>query len=572
MTASHPFPTPQKVHRLAQWLLPFGLFLLLSVLTVLPFFWLGTASGHDFEFHAASWLDAAYQWKEGILYPRWTAWTNHGFGEPRYIFYPPLSWMFGAALTLLVPDAAVPILYVLLAQTLAGLSAYLLLRRLVSCRAALLAAACYAVNPDALLITYIRSDFAEQLACVLFPLLLLAALHLCELLDETLPRLTAIVFFAMIFAGVWLCNAPAAVIASYSMALLIAWASIAGRSWKILFRGAAGLALGFGLAGFYLVPAAYEQRWVNIGQALSSGLVPWQNFLFTAVDDVEHTWFNWIASICALSLILLLGLAALFSRRLGSPRESTARNRRVFAPLFVLGSAATILTLRFTLPLWNHLPKLRFVQFPWRWMSMIALVGVCFLAAVMERRRGWIWFAVILALTVPLASFLVNNTWWDEDEMPTMRDGIISGHGFDGTDEYDPRGDDHLDLPVDAPLAKVVPSESTESSAPQASVQIQRWNTEKRDIRVDAPEPARIALRLLNYPAWRVEVNGKVIQPERIDDVNQMVIPVEAGISEIEVRFIRTPDRKAGNAISLVSGLVVVVLFWRGRSRRSGES
>lgn len=555
---------PSYVYRHVRDLLfPGFFFLILSFLIVLPFFWLGTASGHDFEFHAPSWLDVAYQWKQGVLFPRWTAWTNHGFGEPRFIFYPPLSWLLGAALTLLLPDTVVPIAYIVLVQTFAGLSCYVLLRRVVTRRAAMLGAGFYVINPNALLLTYIRSDFAEQLACAFLPLLLLATLRLCNQLEgDSSSRASSVSSFALCLAIIWLCNAPAAVIASYSVCFLIAYAALSQRSIRPLGRGTAGLLLGFGLAAFYIVPAAYEQRWVNIGQALASGLLPSQNFLFTPIADVEHTWFNWIASICTLVLILLFDLAALASRRFSSDNS----NRRSAAlPLLLLGAAATLLTTHWSSPLWNLLPKLRFVQFPWRWISVLALLASCFLAFVVERRRGWIWFAVLLLLSLPLAQFLVVNTWWDPDEMATQRDGIESGHGFDGTDEYDPAGDDHLDLPLDAPFATVLPANLEDKSTPKAEIRVDRWTSERKLVRVVAQSDARIALRVLNYPAWRVEVNGQPIHPERLDDVNQMIVPVNAGTSEICVVFARTPDRTIGNAVSALSALLLMLLCWRGK-------
>src|SRR6266849_11031475 len=255
-------------------LLAAGLSLVLTVGVLIPFFLYGSASGHDFEFHEASWLDAAYQWHEGTIYPRWTAWTNHGFGEPRFVFYPPLSWMLGAALTMLVPGNCVPILFILITQTLAGASAFALLRRLTTEHGAILGSACYAINANALLIIYIRSDFAEQLACAFFPLLLLAALRLDGFLEEKRPTAASVALFALPFAAGGLSTAPAGVIASYSTALLFAWGAVAQRSFLPALRGAAGLGLGMGLAGFYLLPAAYEQRWVNIAQILAAGLLP----------------------------------------------------------------------------------------------------------------------------------------------------------------------------------------------------------------------------------------------------------------------------------------------------------
>jgi hypothetical protein len=567
MTEKH---TNTRPGRVPDWLLPLGLYLLLSVCIVIPFFFYGTASGHDFEFHAASWFDVASQWKQGILYPRWTAFTNHGFGEPRFIFYPPLSWMIGAALTLFLPDAAVPIVFIILLQTFAGLAAYVLLRNLAGRRAAILGAACYLFNPNALLMSYIRSDFAEQLGCAFFPLMLLAALRLADVLDDPRGKKSSVVLFAVPFACAWLSNAPAGVIASYAMALFFAWAAFSQRSWQPLLRGIAGLALGLGLSAFYLLPAAYEQRWVNIGQALSSGLFPSQNFLFTETNDPEHTWFNWIASICAITLILILGLAALASRRF-SANIAQRGNRNAPLALLVLGAAATVITLRVTLPLWTYLPKLRFVQFPWRWMSILALVAACFLAFAMERRRGWLWFVILLLLSIPLAHFQVQNTWWDSDEMPTMRDAMENGSGFDGTDEYDPLGDDHLDLPQNAPETKTLPADSGDSgtAAPEAKVQIQRWTTKEKIILVDSPTEARLALRLLNYPAFRVTVNGKLIAPERMDDVNQMVVPIQAGTSVIAVEFVRTRDRILGDAITTASVLFAAFLFWTGKKRES---
>jgi hypothetical protein len=546
------------------WLLAFGASLLASALIVTPFFWLGSPSGHDIAFHAGSWLDAAGQWKEGIVFPRWAEWANHGFGEPRFIFYPPLSWMLGAALSFVAGWDTVPGAFVVVVQTLAGMCAFALARRVLPERAALFGAFCYAANPNALLIVYLRSDFAELLASAVFPLLFLVAFELVGVLENRERSLAGGVgLFGIIFAAVWLSNAPAGVLASYSVTLVFVWAAITRKSWLPLARGAAGIALGFGLAAFYIIPAAYEQRWVNITQALSTGLLPQENFLYIQTADPEHNFFNWVASSTAVLMIFLTGAAAIAARRGVMGEGERDEKRKLWGVLLLLSAAATLLMLRVTAILWRVLPELRFVQFPWRWMSILAAAFAVYAGALAARRRGWILMILVIMILGGTGAFLGTQGWWDGDDIPTLRAATERDDGFDGTDEYDPAGDDHSNLPAKAPLARMLPPDEDTSKIPNAIVSVVKWTAEEKILRVKAQGPLRIALRLINYPAWRVEVNGREIVPERADDYDQMIVPLGAGESRVQVHFTRTQDRTLGGVITAASLLAAMFLMRR---------
>jgi hypothetical protein len=572
MTYTAEAPNKSSVRRvLREWLPAIGVSLGTAFLIVLPFFSLGTASGHDIAFHASSWLDAAEQWKEGIFYPRWTERANYGFGEPRFIFYPPLSWMLGAALGFVVPWNAVPGVFIVVIQMLAGVSMFALARRFFSAGAALFGAASYAANPYALLIVYMRSDFSEQLACALMPVLLLAALQLCGLLENRWQSSSRVVtIFAVLFAAVWLCNAPAGVMASYSMVLLFAWAAIGEKSLRPLIRGTASLALGFGLAGFYLLPAAYEQRWVNIAQALSFGLLPSQNFLYTLIDDPEHNQFNWIASSVAVLLMVMTGIAALVGYRSMEREEAHETKEKVWRAMLLLSAAAAFLMLRPSSILWTLLPKLRFLQFPWRWMAILAVAYSYFGAGALTRKRGaWIWSVVVVLASGGTATFLVRTAWWDSDDIPTLQEAIANDQGFEGSDEYDPVGDDRTDLPQKAPIVQILPSGAPAQAQPKAEIRIDRWTAEEKKLSVTSSRPLRLSLRLLNYPAWRVEVDGQAVTPQPPEATAQMIVPLSAGTHRITVSFARTRDRTLGGVISAGAGIALLALFCsRGPKRQ----
>jgi hypothetical protein len=556
------------------WLYALLVSLATSLAIIFPFFWMGNASGHDFSFHVASWMDAAAQWHQGILFPRWTDGANHGFGEPRFIFYPPISWMFGVVLGLVVPWIFVPAVFIILTQILAGMCAFALGRRLFPPRGALVCAVCYAANPYALLIVYMRSDFAEQLALAFFPLLFLAAAELLGLFDPPVRSARhSIVFLAITFAAVWLTNAPAGVVASYSLATLFAWTALTKKSWRPLLHGTAALALGFGLAGFYLVPAAYEQRWVNISLALASGLQPSQNFLYAVIADAEHNAFNRIASNTAVLMIALTAIFAVLSLPRG---RSTAPplTKSLWSALVALSVAAAFLMMPVSNLFWQVLPKLRFVQFPWRWMSILAVPFAIFISAavVHKRMRGYRAASVIVAVLAILActaTYMVRHTWWDSEDVPVLLQALQNDEGFEGVDEYDPVGDDHSLLPEKSERVTVTPAdpEAKEKSLSEAEITVQRWTAERKEIHIATRELAVLKLRLLDYPAWSVQVNDAVVVPEQTGESAQITVPLSTGSSHVVVRFIRTPDRTIGALISGVSVLLALLIIQRSTGR-----
>jgi len=354
---------------------------------------------------------------------------------------------------------------------------------------------------------------------------------------------------------------------SYTVALLFVWAAWQGRSWKPLFAGGSGIVLGLGLAAFYIIPAAYEQRWVNIAQALSSGLLPTQNFLYTDINDPEHNVFNWVASTAAIVLIVVTGLASLAARR-KLLEDSRCEKIRLWRALLLVSATATVLMLRFTWPLWHVLPKLRFVQFPWRWMSIVALAFSVFLACAVARKRFAVaWVVVICVVLAGSGVTLAAIAWWDTEDIPTLQAGIAQDEGFDGTDEYDPLGDDHYSLPAKAPRVEVIHGVHEHGAVAETRVAIVRWKGDEKEIHVHARVPLRLAVRLLNYPAWLVTVNGMPVQAERSGgEINQMIVPVGPGDSIIAIKLGRTLDRTIGGEVSLLSLLGVLLLwYWPGR-------
>jgi 6-pyruvoyl-tetrahydropterin synthase related domain len=510
----------------------------------IPFFFLGIPSGHDVEFHLYSWLEVLSQWKQGIVFPRWAALAHFGYGEPRFIFYPPASWALGAGLSTIFPWTLVPNIYLWLILVAAGVSMFLLAQRWLDRRDATFAAVAYALNPYHLVIVYWRSAFAELLASSLLPLLLLLLLRANE------KGRHVIIGLALVLGGAWLINAPAAVMIHYSLALLIMVIAWQRRSPQVLLVGMAAVILGAALAAFYLLPAIYEQRWVNIAQAVSAGSRPVDNFLFVHTDDAVHDAFNRLVSWMAIAEILLTFAAAWAARRWGS------RHRELWYALVAWTAACAVLMLAITGPLWNVLPKLRFMQFPWRWLLCL---GIPFTLLVTVGVRRWTARVAVYLATLCVLAFVWQHfqpPWWDTAaDLREMQDNMATGAGYEGTDEYTPVSADPSSVDKDARRVTV-------DGPAHAAIRVSQWSAEKKLFTADMSGPDNLALHLFNYPAWRVEVNGRRVQAGGKEGTGQMLVPVDAGVNHVQVTFARTWDRRLGGWISLLA-LILLVAFVR---------
>jgi hypothetical protein len=500
-------------------------------------------------------LEVLAQWKHGILYPRWAALAHFAYGEPRFVFYPPASWTLGGAISSVFPWTIASPVFIWIVLVLAGISMFLLARRWLNQRDAIFAAVFYAVNPYHLVIVYWRSAFAEMLASCLVPLLVLLVWKVIN------GERHVVVPLGLLLAAAWLTNAPAAVMIHYSLALLMMFFAWRNRSPKLLLITAGAVVLGACLSAFYLLPAIYEQRWIEIANAVSAGSRPSDNFLFIHTTDPDHDAFNRIVSWLAMLEVVMI-LAATIAGKLWRDARS-----EVWKALSVWALACSILMGPVSAFLWWVLPKLQFMQFPWRWLLCLSMIFTLFVTVGL--RRWWQRGAVCaLSLLVIVGAWrYVQAPWWDTAaDLREMQDNMATGVGYEGTDEYTPLGADPSAIDKDARKVTV-------AGPAHGSIDVLHWDAESKIFTAQMSASDQVVLRLFRYPAWRASVNGRPVETTAREGTGQMLVPVSAGMNQVEVSFVRAWDRTAGGWISLLTAAGVIACFvWRRRRFASAQA
>ena len=574
-----------------------------AFIAIVPELFRGASCGHDFDVHLVSWLDCVNAWRHGIVYPHWAPSPNYGAGEPRFVYYPPSTWLLGAALAGFLPWAAVPIVLTFLIYAATGLATRALSRLALSPAQSTLAGCVAIYSGYALFTGYERTAFPEFAGGFWLPLLMLYTLRICcknsgarqQAFDgSTFP-------LAIALAGAWLSNLPLGVIAAYLLASLAILAAVANKSWAPVLRASVGGALGLGLAAFYWLPAALERNWVDVSQATQDpGYNFEHNWLFVHNQNPAlalHDAINHQASWIAVSM-LAVAIAAFLVAWLRGALPSLTGSVRWWIPLAAIPVVIAFLSFPISRVVWRTLPEMPFLQYPWRWLEAVeAPMAIFFAAAIWPANKR----ARIAICAACAAGFVAVLAWANydyfqpchpEDAVPAMLAAYRADAGFDGMFEYSPPNSDITNIARNLPDACLVSDPDAELGKPDpddptanpiwapdqgsctATFQFagaasgpSSRNPEHLRLTGAAHQSGFLVLRLLAFPAWRIQLNGIDLtslraNPARTRPEGLIEIPVQPGAFNLAIDWSTSANQRLGRIVSTLSLAFAALMAW----------
>ncbi|GAB4163334.1 MAG: hypothetical protein Fur0021_38410 [Candidatus Promineifilaceae bacterium] len=560
------------------WLILLLLILVAAAPLYAPGELLNTRGGGDSPFLLQRTQQMATALADGHFPVRWMPDANYGYGYPFFNFYAPLS-IYVAALLHLWGFSLVSAIQLtqLAAFALAAYATYRLGQRWSGSQlAGVLAAAAYTLAPFHLVNVYVRGDsLAEFWAMTWYPVILLAADNLLAAQDKRRVW-QAIALFGFSYAALILSHNISALIFSPFLLLYLllqAWGHTPDPMLSIR-RAVTALLLGLGLSAWFWLPALAEQNLAQL-TPVTAGYFHYSGHFRGANLVQPGFFFNYDVGVGSggpfrLGLVqFLLTLAGLLTWW----RQQAAAllgSRRLFITLSLLLAAFMITPL--SQPLWDHLPLLPFTQFPWRFLSVLALMGALAtagLASTGSHRspKSTAPVIAVLATTLLLLSSLgrLSTDYLRLTDADVTAARLAEYEWFTGnigstvSAEYLPpwvqprpytsawltQGERDAAQPIDG----------------QATIQLLTRQAARQQWQIAvASKTAVIRLPTLFWPGWTARLDGTPT-PLTATGSGLMQVDVPAGTHTLDLTLRRTPVRLVAELLSLVVWLLAVWLL-----------
>jgi hypothetical protein len=535
--------------------------------------------------------------RQGYLFSRWAPDLAYGYGFPLFNFYAPLSYYAAEILRLLGMDFAPALLTAFVALIIvAGLSMYAWAADVFGQRAGIVAAAAFVTAPYLLYNVYHRGALAEMLAVALMPAILWAMTRLAQSGARKFFVLTTLLYAALVFGH----NITALVFTP--VIVLYAGLQFAGggiRDTRSLFRipysvlrVALALLLGVGLVAFFWVPMFLELSSVQIVQVFMPEVFDYHHNFVTLGELLSPPMTvdpNLVLPPTPRSVGLIPLMLATIALATGWRRwNRLQRIVLVFAALVTL--VGLFLTLPQSVVMWDALPVLRFVQFPWRFLGLVSL-GVAFLAGsafsdkgpsrggsearsdrVAIRRLSFVVRHPLLVALVISGCIVYGFAWQyvpylEPIVRPTVADiahyeresGAL---GTTSAGDYLPNTvktlPDANALVVRYARSEVIERLNLASLPPDAQVLTSRYRPLSADVTVETLVPFVAVFDVFAFAGWQARVDGQPIAITPTDPHGLISFPVPAGRHHLEIFFGSTLLRSVASLGSLLSALALI--------------
>jgi hypothetical protein len=344
---------------------------------------------------------------DGVWYPRWMPDFAFGFGYPFFNINSPLAYYSGAGLLRIGCDYVTATKIVFgFAIIASGWAMYGFVRRWLNEQAALVAALVYVYAPYHLLDVYVRGALAETVALVFMPLCLGGFAAAIER-----PRSATVVGAALAYAGLLFAHSGIALLFSlllgaYLLLLVIVkthreqplnhlryalfslWAHLIHVSTAPLLA----LLLGIGLSGIFIAPSLLENSFVRTDQYTTGtrerlDYYNYRNHFSYFFQLVSPAWGFGLSQPGPRDDISLQLGAAASVLALCSVFVVAQRPRQPWRASLIFFQLATVVIIFLMLPqslmVWERIPLVAWVQFPWRLLALTALTMAPLAGSVM---------------------------------------------------------------------------------------------------------------------------------------------------------------------------------------------
>ncbi len=552
-----------------------------------------TRAGGDSPFLLWRAQQMAVNLRAGVFPVRWMPDAAYGYGYPFFSYYAALPFYVAGLLNVLGVDILTALkLTQTLGFILAAVAMHGWARRHFSNAGAWLAAVAYTFASFHLVNVYTRGDsLSEFYAFIFFPLILWG-------IDATLDGRAArsVVSLGLAFGGLFIAHNLSALIFSPFVALYALLRSAHTRPRRLaldaLARCAVGLALGLALSAWCWAPFFFEKEFGQLAEQ-TTGYFNYSNH-FRGLDFVQPTLaFDFdvgqttpFAMSSAQAALTLAGLVVLMARTIHN-RKLDALSAFTLAGLIL----STFMVTPLSRPLWDHVPYLPIVQFPWRFLTVQAVFTALATAHIARRKpqgaRGaehaykagktrYVIVALGLFLAVTaLANLHPARLAISPAEVTTERlqlyEMFTANIGTTIRYEYLPREvvprlytSDALIEPGQPARAVALEGQATTSRASVAPTR-QVW-------RVTAgASNATLAFPILWWPGWQATVDGQPAPIRPANSSGRILLNVASGEHTVVLWLGRTPLRAAAESASLIAALGLLgwmVYSWRKGARR----